>query len=578
MGGIVGRLFREFSVTLAIAIVMSLVVSLTTTPAMSAKFLKSAHDRAHGRLYMLSEHIFERILNGYRQSLRWVLLRHPLFMLGVTVGTACLSIYLYIVVPKGFFPQQDTGRLMGNVQVAPDTSFAISSQKVTEFSDIVRTDAAVENVGAAAGGGGFGGGGNLNIQLKPLSERKVSADQVIARLRPKLARVAGAQLFLQSPQDISIGGRASNSQFQYSVQADTPQDAQKWAAVILDRLLTLPELRDSNTDLQNRGLQAMLAYDRDTASRVGLTPQALDSALYDALGQRQVSTIYKPLNQYHVVMEVDPRFQTSPDVLKDIYVRSAQGPEIPLLSVAKYQVTTTAQRVNHQGQFPSVTLSFNIAPGVALGDAVAAVERATREMSLPATVHASFQGTALAFQTSLRSQPYLILAALIAVYLVLGILYESYIHPITILSTLPSAGVGALLALELTGTELNVIALIGIILLIGIVKKNAIMMIDFALAAERRGLSAVQAIYEAAQLRFRPITMTTMAALLGGLPLALGTGTGAELRRPLGITIVGGLMVSQLLTLYTTPVVYLYLDRLRNATRRAPQLQEASQT
>jgi hydrophobe/amphiphile efflux-1 (HAE1) family protein len=557
MGGIVGRLFREFSVTLAIAIVTSLVVSLTTTPAMCARFLRPSRERHRGKVHQF-----------YGTSLGWVL-RHPLFMLGVTVGTACLSIYLYIVVPKGFFPQQDTGRLMGNVQVAPDVSFAISSQKLIEFSEIVRQDPAVENVSASAGGGGFGGGGNINIQLKPIEERKISADQVVARLRPKLARVAGAQLFLQSPQDISIGGRASNSQFQYSVQADTPQEAQKWAAVILDKMLTLPELRDSNTDLQNRGLQTTLTYDRDTASRLGLTPASMDTALYDALGQRQVSTMYKPLNQYHVVMEIDPRFQTSPDSLKDIYVRSTNGVEVPLSAVTKYDMGNTAQRVNHQGQFPSVTLSFNIAPGVALGDAVAAVDRATKEMILPATVHASFQGTAQAFQASLSNQPYLILAALMTVYLVLGMLYESYIHPITILSTLPSAGVGALLALVYTKMELNVIALIGIILLIGIVKKNAIMMIDFALEAERRdGLSPVDAIYQACLLRFRPITMTTMAAMLGGLPLALGTGTGAELRRPLGITIVGGLMVSQLLTLYTTPVVYLYLDRLRLLSER----------
>jgi multidrug efflux pump len=560
MGGIVGRLFREFSVTLAIAIVTSLVVSLTTTPSLCAKFLKPVHERKHGRLYHASEKVFEGILAGYRGSLGWVL-DHPLLMLGVTLGTACLSVYLYVVVPKGFFPQQDTGRLTGNVRVPPDVSFAVSSEKLQEFARIIQEDPAVQNVGAS---GGFGGGGNLNIQLKPLEERKIGADRVIARLRPKLARVAGAQLFLQSPQDISIGGRASNSQFQYTVQADTPQDAQKWGGIILDRMLTLPELRDSNTDLENRGLQANLVYDRDTASRLGLTPQSIDNALYDALGQRQVATMYKPLNQYHVVMEIDPRFQNNPESLKDIYVRSSNGVEVPLSTVTNYQMGTTAQRVNHQGQFPAVTLSFNVAPGVALGDAVAAVDREAKAMGLPASVHASFQGTARAFETSLASQPYLILAALAAVYLVLGILYESYIHPITILSTLPSAGVGALLALVYTKMELNVVALIGIILLIGIVKKNAIMMIDFAIDAERReGLEPKKAIFQACLLRFRPITMTTMAAMLGGLPLALGTGTGAELRRPLGITIVGGLMVSQLLTLYTTPVVYLYLDRVR---------------
>jgi multidrug efflux pump len=371
-------------------------------------------------------------------------------------------------------------------------------------------------------------------------------------------------LFLQSAQDIRIGGRQSNSQFQYTVQADTPEQAQLWGQRILDRIKKIPALRDSNTDLQNRGLLAMLTYDRDTAGRLGLTPQQMDDALYDALGQRQVSTMYKALNQYHVVMEVDPKFQQSPDSVKDIYVRSSTGSEVSLGTVAKYKMSNTAQSINHQGQFPSVTLSFNIAPGVALGDAVNSVEDAIREMSLPPTVHGNFAGTAQAFQTSLENEPYLILAALVAVYIVLGMLYESYIHPITILSTLPSAGVGAILALLIMKIELNVIGLIGIILLIGIVKKNAIMMIDFALEAERReGLTPKQAIYKACLLRFRPITMTTMAALLGGLPLALGTGTGAELRQPLGITIVGGLMVSQLLTLYTTPVVYLYLDRLR---------------
>jgi multidrug efflux pump len=563
MGGIIGRLFREFSVTLAIAIATSLVVSLTTTPSMCAKFLKPVHENQHGRLYRLSEKMFNGILGGYRVALGWVL-RHPAFMLGVTVGTACLSVYLYTIIPKGFFPQQDTGRLMGNMLTSPDASFAVAAEKITEFSNIVRADPAVQNVSASAGGGGFGGGGNLNIQLKPLEERKVSADEVINRLRPKLSKVAGAQLFLQSPQDIRIGGRGANSQFQYTIQADTPQDAQKWAALILAKLTTFPQLRDPNSDLQNRGLQANLRYDRDTASRLGITPKTIDNALYEALGQAQVSTMYKTLNQYHVVVEVDPRFQTNPEDLRSIYVRSSNGPEIPLSTVTKYQMGTTALTVNHQGQFPAVTLSFNLAPGVALGDAVDSVDRAVREMNLPQTVHASFQGTAQAFQSSLQNQPYLILAALVAVYIVLGMLYESYIHPITILSTLPSAGVGALLALEFVHMDLNVIALIGIILLIGIVKKNAIMMIDFALEAERReALPPEKAIFQACLLRFRPITMTTMAAMLGGLPLALGTGTGAELRRPLGITIVGGLMVSQLLTLFTTPVVYLYLDRLR---------------
>jgi len=560
MGGIVGRLFREFSVTLVVAIAVSLVVSLTTTPSMCAKFLHPDQHRGHGKLYRASERVFDWILGGYRVSLGWVL-RHQPFMLGLTVVTACLSVYLYIIVPKGFFPQQDTGRLQGYIQTSPDMAFAIVNQKLNQIVDIVGADPAVEAVGAALNGRG---GGQVNLQLKPIEVRKISADQVIARLRPKLAKIPGAQLFLQSAQDIRIGGRQSNSQFQYTVQADTPEEAQKWGQKILDTIKKIPALQDSNTDLQNRGLQAVLSYDRDTAARLGVTPQQMDDTLYDALGQRQVSTMYESLNQYHVVMEVDPRYQQSPDSIQDLYVRSSAGTQVPMSAMTGYKMGLTAQSINHQGQFPSVTLSFNIAPGVALGDAIAQVNEATKAMSLPATVHGDFAGTAQAFQSSLENEPYLILAALLTVYIVLGMLYESYIHPITILSTLPSAGVGAILALLYTKIELNVIALIGIILLIGIVKKNAIMMIDFALDAERReGLKPVDAVFQACMLRFRPITMTTMAAMLGGLPLALGTGTGAELRRPLGITIVGGLMVSQLLTLYTTPVVYVYMDRLR---------------
>jgi multidrug efflux pump len=568
MGGIVGRLFREFSITLVVAIGVSLVVSLTTTPSMCAKFLHPDQHVGHGRLYRFSERIFDGILHGYGASLGWVL-RHRAFMLGVTIATACLSVYLYIIVPKGFFPQQDTGRLQGNIQASPDLSFAVVNQKLQQIVDIVRADPAVESVGANLNGGR--GGGQVNLQLKPIEVRKISADQVIARLRPKLSKIPGAQLFLQSAQDIRIGGRQSNSQFQYTVQADTPDEAQKWGQKILDRIKTIPALRDSNTDLQNRGLLAMLTYDRDTASRLGVTPQQMDDTLYDALGQRQVSTMYEALNQYHVVMEVDPRYQQSPDSLQNLYVRSSTGNQVPMSAMTDYKMGVTAQSVNHQGQVPAITLSFNIAPGVALGDAIDQVNEATKELRLPATVHGSFAGTAQAFQSSLENEPYLILAALLTVYIVLGMLYESYIHPITILSTLPSAGVGAIAALLITKIELNVIALIGIILLIGIVKKNAIMMIDFALEAERRdGLKPADAIFQACMLRFRPITMTTMAAMLGGLPLALGTGTGAELRQPLGITIVGGLMVSQLLTLFTTPVVYLYMDnlRLRFARRR----------
>jgi multidrug efflux pump len=561
MGGILGRLFREFSVTLAIAIAISMVVSLTTTPSMCAKFLKSHdHEEKHGILYRASERGFDWLLGGYRHSLRWVL-RHPALMLLVTVGTASLSVYLYIIVPKGFFPQQDTGMLQGNIQSAPNTAFPIVSDRLTQFMKVIQADSAVENV--AGNANGTRGYGQFNVMLKPLSERKATADQIIQRLRPK-TQLPGASLFLQSPQDIRIGGRNSNSQFQYTLQADTVDELQKWANTMLDAIKALPQVRDSNTDLQNKGLEARVVIDRDTASRLGVTPQVIDNALYSAFGQRQVSTMYKPLNQYHVVMEAQVQYQENPDSLKNIYVRANSGLEVPLSTFIHYESGVTAQSINHQGQFPSVTLSFNLAPNISLGEAVDAVKEVEREVRLPANVHGSFQGTAAQFQASLTNMPWLILAALLTVYIVLGVLYESYIHPITILSTLPSAGVGALLALIITRSELNVIGMIGIILLIGIVKKNAIMMIDFALEAERKeGKGPLEGIYQACLLRFRPIMMTTMAAMLGGLPLALGTGTGSELRKPLGITIVGGLMVSQLLTLYTTPVVYLYLDRLR---------------
>jgi len=569
MGGIVGRLFREFAVTLSAAIGVSLLVSLTTTPMMCAKLLRPLDTEKHGRLYHLSEGAFDRLLKSYDFALRWVL-RHQALILVVTIATACLSVYLYILVPKGFFPQQDTGRLGGSIQAEQDISFQALRQKMNDYVAIIMKDPAVATVTAFVGGGGTANTGRMFIMLKPLGERKASADQVISRLRGKLAHVPGATLYLQSAQDLQIGGRMGNAQYQYTLQSESLADLNLWAPKVLAKLRQLRQLKDVNTDQQNRGLEARLVIDRDTAARLGIQPAAVDAALYQAFGQSQVSTIYEQLNQYHVVMEVDPRYQQTPDALQSIYVPSKSGAMVPLATFSHYEPSNAPLAVNHQAQFPSVTISFNLGEGVSLGEATQLIERANREVNLPATIHASFQGTAAAFQSSLSSEPILIAAALAAVYIVLGILYESYIHPITILSTLPSAGVGALLALLLTHNDLNVIALIGVLLLIGIVKKNAIMMIDFALDAERKeDKSPEDAIYQACIMRFRPIMMTTMAALLAGLPLALGTGTGSELHRPLGITIVGGLIVSQMLTLFTTPVVYLYMDRMRLRFRGA---------
>jgi multidrug efflux pump len=563
MGGIVGRLFREFAVTLSAAIGVSLLVSLTTTPTMCAKFLRPIDHEKHGPIYRFSEWCFNRLLDVYRHSLGWVLRHQPLTLL-LTIATACLSVYLYVIVPKGFFPQQDTGRIMGSVQAAQDISFAAMKDKMNQFVNIVMQDPAVNTVVGFAGGNTTYNAGRMFITLKPLAERKINADQVISRLRKKLAVVPGATLYMQSAQDLTIGGRMSQAQFQYTLQGENLQDLNQWSPRLLQKLRTLPQLRDVNTDQQDKGLEAAVIIDRDTASRLGVAAADIDNALYDAFGQRQVSIMYQQLNQYHVVMEAAPQFAQSTEALENIYVRASNGTAVPLAAFARFGPSNTPLAVNHQSQYPSVTLSFNLAPGVSLGQATQAIESAERSIGFPSTIKASFQGTAAAFQQSLSSEPLLILVALITVYIVLGVLYESYIHPITILSTLPSAGVGALLALLISGNELNVIGLIGIILLIGIVKKNAIMMIDFALEAERKeGKSPVDAIHEACLLRFRPIMMTTMAALLGGLPLALGTGTGSELRRPLGITIVGGLIVSQMLTLFTTPVVYIYLDRLR---------------
>jgi multidrug efflux pump len=561
MSGIVGRLFREFAVTLSIAIAVSMVVSLTTTPMMCARLLTPRGAAGERR------DVFEWIRDGYGRSLTWVL-RHQAVMLVLTLATMLATGYLYVRIPKGFFPQQDTGALTGSIQADQDTSLQAMQQRVSHFGDVVLSDPDVATVLAYVGGGGIQNSARMFVNLKPRGERDADAATIINRLRRKLAAVPGATLYLQAAQDLRVGGRSSSAQYQYTLQSDDVAALNTWAPRLYARLRTLRSLADVNSDLLTRGLQASVTIDRASASRLGITPQTIDDALYDAFGQRQVSTMYTPLNQYHVVMEAAPPFADGPHALDHVYVPASAGRQVPLAAVAHYAPSTAPLAVNHQSQFPSVTISFNLAAGVALGEAVTAIGAAERDLGLPASIRGSFQGTAQAYQQSLASQPWLVAAALIAVYVVLGVLYESYIHPITILSTLPSAGVGALLALMLCRTELTIIALVGIILLIGIVKKNAILMIDFALEAERvDGKRPDDAIFQACMLRFRPILMTTMAALFGALPLAVGLGTGAELRRPLGIAIVGGLLFSQILTLYTTPVVYLSLNRLRGARR-----------
>jgi multidrug efflux pump len=568
MGGIVGRLFREFAVTLSVAIAISLVVALTAAPMLCSRWLQPVSERKHGRVYQASERMFQQMLDFYEDTLRWAL-RHGKLMMLLLLATVCLNIYLYVIVPKGFFPQQDTGRLNGGVRADQSISFQAMRTKLTEYINIVQQDPAVAGV-VGFTGGGQRNGGNVFVSLKPLAERKLSADQVIARLRPKLAKVAGASLFLQAVQDIRIGGRQGNSQYQYTLQSDSLDDLRNWTPKLAEALRSSTKITDVDSDQQQGGLESLLVIDHATAARLGINTQLIDSALSDAFGQRQVSTIYTALNQYHVVMEVAPQFLQSPESLKGVYVRARDGTMVPLTAFAHFATSTAPLAVNHQGEFAAATLSFNLVPNASLSDAVSEIRNTMTRIGMPSSVRGSFQGTAKVFQESLASQPWLILAAFIAVYIVLGVLYESYVHPLTILSTLPSAGVGAILALLVFGTDFSIIAMIGVILLIGIVKKNAIMMIDFALDAERtRGLEPEEAIFEACMKRFRPIMMTTMAALLGALPLALGGGDGSEMRRPLGIAIVGGLLVSQMLTLYTTPVVYLYLDRFRHWSSRS---------
>ncbi|HET9838654.1 MAG TPA: multidrug efflux RND transporter permease subunit [Candidatus Angelobacter sp.] len=565
MGDIVGRLFREFAVTLAVTIVISALVSLTLTPMMAARLLKDPRRARHGRFYQASERAYARVIEFYGRTLKWVL-KHQTATLLATVGALALTLYLYVIVPKGFFPVQDTGVILGITEGPENVSFVSMAERQQRVTKVILDDPDVASLSSFIGIDGTNttqNSGRIQINLKPHDERSSSASDVIRRLQPEVANVEGITLYMQPVQDLTVEDRVSRTQFQYSLEDADANELNDWATRIENKLRTLPELRDVASDQQNGGLKADLVIDRDTAARFGILPQAIDDTLYDAFGQRQVSTIFTQLNQYHVVLEVGPQFQDDPSDLTHIYVKSVSGQQVPLSTFSHFETSPAPLAINHQGQFPVVTISFNLAPGESLGKATKVISQAEQELGMPASIHASFQGTAAAFQNSLASEPWLILAALITVYIVLGVLYESYIHPVTILSTLPSAGVGAILAMIFTRNDLTVVALIGIILLIGIVKKNAIMMIDFALDAERKeGKPPEEAIYQASLLRFRPIMMTTMAALLGAVPLALGTGTGSELRHPLGITIIGGLLLSQLFTLYTTPVIYIWFDKL----------------
>ena len=583
MGGIVGRLFREFAVTLSAAIIVSMIVSLSTTPMMCSRMLKSKEELKAGWFHRKSQQVFDAVLNFYKKTLGFAL-RHSRLTLLTLFVVICLNVYLYMVIPKGFFPQQDTGSIIGMIQADQNISFQAMQRKLIIMMQIIKSDPAVEKMSGFTGGGQRNSG-FMYVTLKPVDERLLSSEQVIARLRPKLARVPGARIYLQSVQDIRTGGRSAGAMYQYTIQADDLAELRMWEKRIRDAMSEIPELADVNTDEQDRGLQTSVAFNRDTASRMGLTPSMIDTTLNNYFGQRQVSTIYNPLNQYRVIMEASPPNLQSPESLKDVYLiippstQNPKGMQIPLLAFADYSMTNTPLVVNHQGAYAASTISFNLPTGISLSQATEIVQKTMSQLNVPSSIRGSFQGTARTFQKSLESQPWLILAALFAVYIVLGVLYESYVHPLTILSTLPSAGVGALLALLIFGVEFSIMALIGVILLIGIVKKNAILMIDFALARERQeGMRPQDAIYEACLIRFRPIMMTTLAAMFGAIPLITLSGAGSELRQPLGISIVGGLLVSQILTLYTTPVVYLYLDRFRlfciNALGRKKQARD----